>query len=84
MRLATSIRWQRPIRFAQGIRENPKKCSRVSASDLAEARDREAFDRAIDVRITRIRRKIEPDPAHPSVIARCVVQDICSRRTAAR
>ena len=28
----------------------------------------EAFDRAIDVRITRIRRKIEPDPAHPSVI----------------
>ena len=36
--------------------------------DLANARDREAFDRAIDVRITRIRRKIEPDPARPSVI----------------
>ena len=36
--------------------------------DLAQARDSEAFDRAIDVRITRIRRKIEPDPAHPKVI----------------
>ena len=49
--------------------ENPKKVlTRERLLDLAEARDREAFDRAIDVRITRIRRKIEPDPAHPSVI----------------
>src|SRR5262245_25230723 len=49
--------------------ENPKRVlSRERLLDLAEARDREAFDRAIDVRITRIRRKIEPDPGHPSVI----------------
>jgi two-component system OmpR family response regulator len=49
--------------------ENPKKVlTRERLLDLAEARDREAFDRAIDVRITRIRRKIEPDPTHPSVI----------------
>jgi DNA-binding response OmpR family regulator len=49
--------------------ENPKRVlSRERLLDLAEARDREAFDRAIDVRITRIRRKIEPNPAHPSVI----------------
>jgi len=49
--------------------ENPKRVlSRERLLDLAEARDREAFDRAIDVRITRIRRKIEPDPARPSVI----------------
>jgi two-component system OmpR family response regulator len=49
--------------------ENPKRViSREQLLDLANARDREAFDRAIDVRITRIRRKIEPDPAHPSVI----------------
>jgi two-component system, OmpR family, response regulator len=49
--------------------ENPKRVlSRERLLDLAEARDREAFDRAIDVRITRIRRKIEPDPTHPSVI----------------
>jgi DNA-binding response OmpR family regulator len=49
--------------------ENPRRVlSRERLLDLAEARDREAFDRAIDVRITRIRRKIEPDPAHPTVI----------------
>jgi two-component system OmpR family response regulator len=49
--------------------ENPKRVlSREQLLDLANARDREAFDRAIDVRITRLRRKIEPDPAHPSVI----------------
>ena len=36
---------------------------------LARApRDAKAFDRAIDVRITRIRRKIEPDPSHPTII----------------
>ena len=49
--------------------ENPRRVlSRERLLDLANARDREAFDRAIDVRITRIRRKIEPDPSHPSVI----------------
>src|SRR5438093_5121971 len=49
--------------------ENPKRVlTRERLLDLAEARDREAFDRAIDVPITRIRKKIEPDPAHPSVI----------------
>ena len=49
--------------------ENPRRVlSRERLLELAEARDREAFDRAIDVRITRIRRKIEPDPLHPTVI----------------
>ncbi len=49
--------------------ENPKRVlTRERLLDLAEARDHEAFDRAIDVRITRIRRKIEPDPTRPSVI----------------
>ncbi|HET7679537.1 MAG TPA: response regulator [Xanthobacteraceae bacterium] len=49
--------------------ENPKKVlSRERLLDLANARDPEAFDRAIDIRIMRIRRKIEPDPAHPRVI----------------
>ena len=49
--------------------ENPKRVlTRERLLDLAQARDSEAFDRAIDVKITRIRRKIEPDPAHPRVI----------------
>ena len=42
--------------------------SRDRLLELANARDAEAFDRAIDIRIMRIRRKIEPDPAHPTVI----------------
>ena len=49
--------------------ENPQRVlSRERLLDLASARDDEAFDRAIDVRITRIRRKIEPDPAKPRII----------------
>ncbi len=48
---------------------NPKRVlSRERLLELANARDAEAFDRAIDLRIMRIRRKIEPDPARPSVI----------------
>jgi DNA-binding response OmpR family regulator len=48
---------------------NPKRVlSRERLLDLADARDAEAFDRAIDLRIMRIRRKIEQDPAHPAVI----------------
>jgi len=48
---------------------NPKRVlSRDRLLELANARDSEAFDRAIDLRIMRIRRKIEPDPARPSVI----------------
>jgi DNA-binding response OmpR family regulator len=31
-------------------------------------READAFDRAIDLRITRLRRKIEIDPAHPEAI----------------
>ena len=31
-------------------------------------REMEPFDRAIDLRITRLRRKIQPDPTHPDVI----------------
>lgn len=48
---------------------NPKRVlSRERLLELANARDSEAFDRAVDLRIMRIRRKIEPDPARPSVI----------------
>ena len=51
------------------LRRIPAGCCRASGSlDLASARDSDPFDRAVDVRITRIRRKIEPDPAHPTVI----------------
>ena len=42
--------------------------SRERLLDLANARDPEAFDRAIDVRINRIRKKIEPNPSEPTFI----------------
>jgi two-component system phosphate regulon response regulator OmpR len=36
--------------------------------EVTAHREMEAFDRAIDLRITRLRRKIEVDPAHPDAI----------------
>jgi DNA-binding response OmpR family regulator len=49
--------------------ENPKRVlTRERLLELANARDVEAFDRAVDIRIMRIRRKIEPDPTRPRVI----------------
>jgi two-component system OmpR family response regulator len=48
---------------------NPRRVlSRDRLLELANARDAEAFDRAIDLRIMRIRRKIELNPSQPSVI----------------
>jgi two-component system phosphate regulon response regulator OmpR len=42
--------------------------SRDQLLDMAHNRDWEPFDRSIDIRITRLRRKIELDPAKPQVI----------------
>jgi two-component system phosphate regulon response regulator OmpR len=42
--------------------------SREQLLDLAHGRDAEPFDRAIDIRVTRLRRKIEADPDKPKII----------------
>jgi len=42
--------------------------SRDSIVDQLKGYERGAFDRSIDVRVTRLRRKIESDPAHPAYI----------------
>ena len=42
--------------------------SRDQLLSLAHNRDWEPFDRSIDIRIARIRRKIERDPARPRII----------------
>jgi two-component system phosphate regulon response regulator OmpR len=42
--------------------------SRDQLLDLAHGRGAEPFDRSIDIRITRLRRKIETDPDHPQII----------------
>ena len=49
--------------------DNPNRVlSRDQLLNLAHNRDWEPFDRSIDIRIARIRRKIEGDPAKPQVI----------------
>ena len=42
--------------------------SRDKLMELARGREFEAFDRSIDVQISRLRRLIEPDPARPAFI----------------
>jgi DNA-binding response OmpR family regulator len=49
--------------------ENPNRpLQREWLLEVTAHREAEAFDRAIDLRITRLRRKIEPDPTHPDAI----------------
>ena len=45
-----------------------KVLSRNQLLDLAHRRDWEPFDRSIDIRVARLRKKIERDPAKPQII----------------
>ena len=49
--------------------ENPNKVlNRDQLLNLSHNRDWDPFDRSIDIRITRLRRKIEKQPSHPQII----------------
>jgi two-component system OmpR family response regulator len=49
--------------------ERPKRVlSRDQLLDLARGREAQAFDRAIDTLVSRLRRKLESDPKHPELI----------------
>ena len=49
--------------------KNPNRVlTRDRLLDLAHNRDTEPFDRSIDVRIARLRRMVEPNPARPTLI----------------
>jgi DNA-binding response OmpR family regulator len=51
------------------LAENPSRpLLRDWLLEVTAHREAEAFDRAIDLRITRLRRKVEIDPAHPEAI----------------
>lgn len=50
------------------IRAKGRVVTRDRLMDLARGRDFEAFDRSVDVHISRIRKKIEPDPSTPVLI----------------
>jgi DNA-binding response OmpR family regulator len=49
--------------------ENPNRAlSRDTLLALLKGYERDPFDRSVDVRVARLRRKIEPDPEHPVYI----------------
>ncbi|MFN4089258.1 MAG: response regulator [Alphaproteobacteria bacterium] len=49
--------------------ERPQRVlSREQLLDLTRGRDASPFDRSVDVQVSRLRRKIEPDPARPELI----------------
>ena len=49
--------------------ESPNRpLSRDQLLNLTQNRDWDPYDRSIDIRITRLRRKIEPDPSKPTVL----------------
>jgi two-component system OmpR family response regulator len=49
--------------------ERPKRVlARETLLDLTRGRDAVAFDRSIDTQVSRLRRKIEPDPKNPEII----------------
>jgi two-component system OmpR family response regulator len=50
--------------------EHPQRVlSREQLLDLARGRGPAPFDRSIDVQVSRLRRKIEPDPQLPTMIS---------------
>jgi two-component system phosphate regulon response regulator OmpR len=61
----TAMEYDLLLAFAQ----NPNRVlSRDRLLELAHHREREPFDRSIDIRIARLRRKIEEEPSKPQVI----------------
>jgi two-component system OmpR family response regulator len=61
----TSGEFEMLVAFA----EHPQRVlSRDQLLDLTRGRDSSPFDRSIDVQVSRLRRKIEPDPKSPSMI----------------
>ena len=53
----------------QAFARNPNRVmTRERLLDLDQRGGNEPFDRSIDVRVTRIRRKIETDPSKPAII----------------
>ena len=60
-----------PLEFdlLKALAEHPNRAlSRERILNLSQQRDWDPFDRSVDLRIMRLRRKIEPDPDHPRYI----------------
>src|SRR5436853_3929896 len=59
---------QRRIRSAAHLLRPARVLSRDSLLDLTQGRNAGSFERSIDVLVSRIRRKIEPDPQAATMI----------------
>jgi len=60
-----------PLEFdlLKALAEQPNRAlSRERILNLSQKRDWEPFDRSVDLRVMRLRKKIEPDPEHPRFI----------------
>ncbi|WP_332672277.1 response regulator [Aromatoleum sp.] len=60
-----------PLEFdlLKALVENPNRAlSREHILNLSQQRDADPFDRSVDLRVMRVRKKIEPDPEHPRYI----------------
>ncbi len=60
-----------PLEFdlLKAFAEHPNRAlSRERILNLSQQRDWDPFDRSVDLRIMRLRKKIEPDPEHPRFI----------------
>lgn len=60
-----------PLEFdlLKALVENPNHAlSRERILTLSQQRDSDPFDRSVDLRVMRLRKKIEPDPEHPRFI----------------
>ncbi|HET7763630.1 MAG TPA: response regulator [Burkholderiales bacterium] len=60
-----------PLEFdlLKALAEHPNRAlSRESIMNMSQRRDWTPFDRSVDLRIMRLRKKIEPDPDHPRYI----------------
>ena len=57
------------FRLLTALLERPKiALTRNQLLDLTKGRDADLFDRSIDNHVSRLRKKIEPDPKHPRFI----------------
>jgi DNA-binding response OmpR family regulator len=63
--LLTAMEFELVLTFARHPRQI---IARDRLAELAHGRHTDSGDRSIDVRITRLRQKIETDPAHPTLI----------------
>ncbi|MFN0305041.1 MAG: response regulator [Burkholderiales bacterium] len=60
-----------PLEFdlLKALTEHPNRpLSRERILNLSQQRDWDPFDRSVDLRVMRLRKKIEPDPLHPQFI----------------